>query len=176
MKNSLIVLIAILHLGCAQTYMVTSDGTTSYADVNERATEHDAIVTLRSGEQHVARNLRVLGDSTSWINPETGTNVQRITADLVRVQFIQNGQGALLGLAMGGGVGAAVGFMLGNPGGSQTSTCTLSDLCLLDDMSGPFALIGAGFGALVGAAVGGKVGVSHTYEFHGEPIQNSRNR
>ncbi len=170
MKHLLIGLLTLLHLGCAQTYMVTSGGATSYADVSERGTEQEAIVKLRSGKQHAARNLRVFVDSTSWIDPKTGTNVQRTTANLVRVEFVQYGHGALLGLLMGGGVGGAAGYVLGNPGGSQTAACTLSDPCMFDDMSGPFAFIGAGVGALVE----GKMGVRHTYEFTGDPIEPRR--
>ena len=117
------------------------------AELNDRARDVIAVVTLASGEAVRARSLHVAPDLATWTDPETGELRSAPTPDVISVRVASKGLGTVegvgLGLAFGTILGGSAGMFWGvgqkggDPAGIDGST-----------------LVGGSAGGLVGAGLG----------------------
>ena len=92
-------LMLVLVTGCTSTRTLTPDAD-GLARVNRTCEARPARLMLASGQYVHARALRLDADSTTWVDPTTGTLQRAATADVVYVERIRRGRGAWQGAAL----------------------------------------------------------------------------
>ncbi len=151
--------LAVLLVGCTHTRILNVSAADARAAINERASRGDAIITLDTGERvTTSRSLHVAPDVVTWIDPASDEIRSVSPSELVSVQFLSRGRGALEGLGFGFLVGTVVGAALG--AAVTSDDCfTESDPCPIGGAVVGIVLFGvpsAGVGALVGVARGAR--------------------
>ena len=153
----LLLSVLLLATGCTHQRVVAPADVDSVVDLNQRAGQHNVTVTLANGAVYDGRALQMAADSTSWLVDDTQEVKRVATSDVVKVEVLDRGRGALRGAAKGG----LAGGLLGATTLLLVSSC--SD-CLFEDAGvGDALALGAvyglymGFGGLVvGAILGSK--------------------
>ena len=173
--HSLILAVVVTATGCTSTSVTSRNDADFETSINKRALTRTAKVTMRNGRRYEARDLRLEGDSVSFLNkhPEpagSGTHpiVTRMAADeIFQVEFVSHGDGAAEGLFKGLLSGFLTGFAFGAAAAHEPCEGFLDFTC------GSKLGVGSGFGvvfalpgAVVGLVGGGVVGRRYQYVFN----------
>ena len=148
-----LVLAALVLSGCAYTRPVSLASPQGRAEVNARAQRGHAVVSVAGGRGRQVRGLHLGPEVATWTDKKTGEPRSAPTADVTGVTFRRDGAGALKGLAVGAGVGAALGLLAGT--GESDGFITLSPRL--------WAVVGAVDGAVVGVLAGAIHSERHAY-------------
>ena len=151
----LVLLLALVFLGgCVHTQPVSLASPEGRAEVNARAARRAASLVLRGGPPQRVRGLHVGPDETTWVERLAGGARSAPTADVVAVSFGR--QQVWRGVAIGAGVGAALGLLAA---ASDTGGGIIS--------FSPTLIIGGG--ALNGAFFGGAIGAGQIDRYRARP-------
>jgi hypothetical protein len=165
-------LLAALTAGCSQAYYIRSLDGDEFRAFDDQAAKKPCEVLLDDGVKHLAKKVKLAEDTTSWCDSKTGEEIRVSTERIQSVSFVYRGsgffEGACLGFAIAGGIGAIVGLSAGEDDCSNSSEL----ICFSRDEM--LAILTIAFGT-PGAVVGGIVGfVRGTklvyYPFHGTSI------
>lgn len=123
----LYVLLAGLVMGCTHTQTVAPQDA-QWREVNRRAEEKRATVIFVNDRTTAAKDLQLRPDSTSWLDPNTGTVQGAATSEVASISFKYRARGALEGLGVGLLFGAAGGAVLGSGGAEGEGWVSLSPM------------------------------------------------
>ena len=149
----LLALLAAVASGCVYSRAVSLDSARDRAAVNARAARGHAVVAVDGQRGRQVRDLRVGPDTTTWTDKKTGEARSAPTAHVSGITFRRDGAGALKGLAVGVGVGAALGL--------AASTAPQDGFFTLPPQT--WALLGAIDGAVLGVLAGAIHSERHVY-------------
>lgn len=167
-------LFAVVLTGCTISRTTTRKDSRFAADLTSRGMLQSGKVTTLHGSTYRARAIRLEGDSLIFMKVPSRTapveaipEVVRIGSnDLLDVDFVDHGNGALEGLAFGVLGGFVVGFALGASSAHQPCEGWFDWTC------GTPSQVGAGFGLALGlpsgfiGLIGGAIrGKHHRFEF-----------
>lgn len=113
--------LTILLGGCAHSRLFNPATPEGRAEVNARAEKHPTIVFLTNGERMDVESLRLNATEASWINPRTGEARSVLLSEIRSVRVPNRGRGALEGMAIGAGIGTAIGVLAVAEGGYFSS-------------------------------------------------------
>ncbi len=160
--RALFLLALVAASGCTSSRTLAPDAA-GLRHVNAEYGTRPARVRLASGVIVDARALHADADTTTWVDPASGTLQRAATADVVYVERVRRGRGAWQGAAITGLATAAVMSVVVATDLSDWGACT--DTAILDNCDKPLfgAMMGTAFGAmatppgaLLGAAVGAR--------------------
>lgn len=164
----LAVTLAFAPTGCGTSRIVIFNhpqGSGQVQELNERAAKHDATVILAGGETLQAASLRIDGDSTSWLDPDTREARTTETSAIEKVEFRSSGRGALNGLGIGILTGGGALALLGLAEGDDT--CPPGRWCFFqwtaEEKAGLYGVTGGVLGGLAGLLIGAAVGRTDSY-------------
>lgn len=161
LRFGLLPILTICLTGCVHTQVLRADSADEVTEINRRAEQNTASLTLAAHESLPARSFRIGPEVVSWINPQSGEAQSAPVADLTSVQFTSHGQGALDGLGIGFASGALAGALLG----LVTVPCTAPPCSLGPTENAMFGAILIGVpSALVGGVLGLARGRQTVYE------------
>lgn len=89
------------------------DDAESLKHLNERTADRVATVIMNRGVSLPAQSLLMAADSTSWLDPSSGSVMSVKTSEIAGVRFEDRGRGAVTGLIAGVTVGTLLGVMAG---------------------------------------------------------------
>lgn len=143
MLRALVLGVALVPLvgGCVHTQPVSLGSPGGRAAVNALAARKPAVLIVVGEPGRRVRALHVAADTTTWVDRRTGRPHAAPTADVAGVTFFRGRASALRGLAIGTGVGAVMGGLVGALDGEGWFTFSPT------------------MGALLGAAGGAELGV-----------------
>lgn len=152
----LIVLVA--TTGCTRTRALsTAPSAGTLSEINQRAENSVAEVTLFTGEQAQAHRLHIAPDVATWVT-EGGAVRSVPSSEIMAVEFESEGRGALEGLGLGVVIGAGSGALLGliDQSNGSSDPSSGSDEFISFDLGSSFAVAG---GIVLGGVWGGLVGL-----------------
>lgn len=152
--KSFILVLFLVSSGCFQTRSLTPGSARLRADINGRASEQTVFVMLSWGEVVRAQSFHLAPDVATWLDLEDGTLRSVPASDVVRVQFLNRGRGALEGAGWGlvatGAVAAAAGMYSIVSG--DTYFGPAGDAVIMGVITGPsLVLLGTMGGAIMGS-------------------------
>ena len=152
----LVLLIFMGSAGCRQTHIlsVDSQSESQIAAANERLPSSQFKMVFANGDSTRGASIRVVGDSLTWISPETGEHRYRRLTQVKSVTYHNAGHGALVGAGIGLGMGligggAWVAHMFSNVTDWIGPSPLMVGGMLIGMVAVPSTLVGAGAGALL---------------------------
>ena len=145
--RALLILTVIVASGCTSSRTLAPDAT-GLSHVNATYGTRPTRIRLASGVILDARALHADADTTTWIDPVSGTLQRAATSDVVYVERVRRGRGARQGALITGLGTATVMSVVVATDLSDWGAC--SDDSFLDNCDKP--LFGAFIGTLAGAA------------------------
>lgn len=146
-----LILLLVLLSGCAYTYPLDTSGPEERRSLSERAARQRTLIAVQGETPVPVTALQIGADSTTWIDPATGTPRSVGTADLVLVRFPSSErsplQTFLTGLVGGAVVGGVIGAIAYADSGPSILVSSQTESALLFGML--FGSIGGTGGGLV---------------------------
>ena len=144
--------VMLITAGCAGVHYVDPDSQ-DLEDVNQMSRHRFVKVELKDGRTRAGHRLQARSDTVSWYERDA-TQEKRHAVPTSTVRKIQvkkiavgMGKGVLWGLAIGGGLGAAI-------GGTATADSEFGPVFGVIILGGLGGAVGAGVGALTGLLMG----------------------
>lgn len=146
----------LLH-GCTSVHHVMHNES-YYTKINNKIEGKQASMTLTNGQTVIADNIRVMLDSTSWVDAKQNKQVVP-TSGIKEITVRSRAKGAGQGCILGGFVGAGVGFLVGLNIGAQIDESGLGMT---------YGVIsGVPTGVLLGLTIGASKGSTDRYVLKG---------
>ncbi len=86
----IVLLLAILSLGCARVNWIADDSKSTYAELNEKLVDRDAILILTNGSERKGRAVQVTSDTTFWLENQLNVIRKVATKDVVSIVIKHN--------------------------------------------------------------------------------------
>ena len=182
MRTCTLVLLTIVAAvsACAHTSYVGLPDAGACRRLNERTAGRRATVILISGAGFQAQGVLVTPDSTSWLDPRTDDLRTVPTEQVLELQLVSHGKGALQGFGIGVLSGAVTGAFLGIADGDDPRSDGFNIMRFSAAQKAAMgAVVLGGLGGLAGLPLGASVGSRDIYRFEashpGKPwLRNER--
>ena len=169
----MLLIVAVFLNGCRSSTVSVrpsvGEGEYTYAQMNEDLRGQYAVIELEDGKEVSAKNVKIVGDSVSWLNVRTDEASIASIRQLHKIVIKNHPLGALEGLGFGLMIGGGVGALAGLASAAASKSGEFGS-------GGSIAIgliIGGGIGALVGVVPGVIAGHSYNYEFPASEQSNS---
>ena len=136
--------------GCTHSRVLDPATTGTLHEINERAKQTPATVTLATGERAAAQHLHLAPDMATWVTDDGGVRSIPLS-EVAVVEFESAGRGALDGLKIGLGIGAAAAALAA----LTTSPCDRGPTDFEGLVEGIFCIGPGGAAAIAGFFIGG---------------------
>lgn len=165
MKEIVLILSCLSLFSCSSVNRLNTKAGSNdsfFMKFNNYAYQRSALIILTDGQERKGRNLRVLSGKLIW---EDDIGEHRLSIDsLYKIQFVNRGKGAMLGLTNGALVGFGVGAIAGLLDSGDFFTEPAAAAMIL-------GIFGSFWGAATGLLVGVIVGHSEIYMFSPDEIK-----